>query len=171
MTFRAGDHVRVASINESWLLACDEEHGRVTCAGWPEGSVEAEKCTLERAATDEERIKMLENVARQCRGEWRGRSARAQLEKERTWQCSVWKAGDAPGGIAAYGAFPEDAAHSVALATALIGGWINTTRITVEVEASHGHEAQRYEFDCRVVPQVTRVMPANTDPTEEVSGG
>jgi hypothetical protein len=54
-----------APSGETWLLACDEdEYGKVFPAGWPECCAEASDCTLKRAATDEQRLKMLRDAAK-----------------------------------------------------------------------------------------------------------
>ncbi len=61
--FRAGDHVKHGPSGESWVLACDEERGRVMPAGWPESMADAADCTLTKAATERERRDMLTRVA------------------------------------------------------------------------------------------------------------
>jgi len=57
--FRAGDTVHHSPSGEDWLLAVDEERGRVQPAGWPCSMAEAADCHLIKAASDEERLAML----------------------------------------------------------------------------------------------------------------
>ena len=63
MSFRAGDSVYHRPSNERWVLALDENQGYVSWCGWPEGQARASDCDLLHAATDEERMKMLRDVA------------------------------------------------------------------------------------------------------------
>ncbi len=82
MSFRAGDHIHHGPTGEQWVLACDEENGEVICCGWPETVAAAADCSLIEAATDEERIKTLQNVAK-VRGDSGGfqmRALRAQRQ-------------------------------------------------------------------------------------------
>lgn len=85
--FRAGDIVKHGPTGETWTLACDEERDEVQWAGWPEGFAKSKDCTLIKAATDEERIEMLEmcSKSRGADGEvgWRARTAIHQLERIR----------------------------------------------------------------------------------------
>ncbi len=53
---------------ETWVLACDAYDGYVLPAGWPCSHALASDCELVRAATDEERVSMLRNVARSRSG-------------------------------------------------------------------------------------------------------
>lgn len=79
--FRAGDVVSVKTINEKWVLACDEEDGEVICAGWPESRTPTSNVELVRAATDEQRLQMLRDVAqRRDASSTRERRAKRQLE-------------------------------------------------------------------------------------------
>lgn len=82
MTFRAGDGVYHRPSEETWVLAADQDGDEVVCAGWPESFAKASDCELKRAATDEERLKMLTQVAEGCAGQSRGRLARHQLAAE-----------------------------------------------------------------------------------------
>jgi len=61
--FRAGDRVKHRPTGEVWILATDEDDGRVMPAGWPECQAMASDCELVEAATDEKRIRMLIRVA------------------------------------------------------------------------------------------------------------
>lgn len=72
MSFRANDAVLHAPSGETWVLAADERHGEVVCAGWPESIARAEDCSIVRVSTDEGRLAMLMNVAEHggLRGSW-----------------------------------------------------------------------------------------------------
>ena len=61
--FRAGDHVQHFGSGETWVLACDQEGDEVVPAGWPESCAPAAHCRLVKAATDDERRKMLEEAS------------------------------------------------------------------------------------------------------------
>jgi hypothetical protein len=78
--FRADDHVHHGPSGEDWVLACDEENGEVIPAGWPEGIAKAADCMLLRAATDAQRLDMLQNVVRGGRGGPRYSRAQRQLD-------------------------------------------------------------------------------------------
>jgi hypothetical protein len=71
-TFRAGDHIHHAPTGEDWLLAADERDGRVICCAWPEALGNASDCTLVRAVSDEDHVKVLRAVAEHdgLRGVW-----------------------------------------------------------------------------------------------------
>lgn len=60
---RAGDTIKRKTDGQEFSVACDEEHGRVYTAGWPEASEDMELYDISKRATDEERIKMLEGVS------------------------------------------------------------------------------------------------------------
>ena len=79
MTFRDADLVHHTPSGEDWILAVDEEHGRVMPAGWPESMAEAKDCTLFKAATDDERDKMLVSFAGMAGSDLRTCWARRQL--------------------------------------------------------------------------------------------
>jgi hypothetical protein len=72
---------------ETWILANDEENGRVQPCGWPETLANSEDCILIKAATDEKRIEMLKTWAAEGKG-WehekdsRTRTARRQISLE-----------------------------------------------------------------------------------------
>lgn len=76
--FRAGDIVNHRKSGENWLLACDEFDGYVMPSGWPESAEPANSCDLVKAATDEERVAMLEEVSK-SKG-LRAARAKAQLD-------------------------------------------------------------------------------------------
>lgn len=83
MPFRAGDEVHHVS-GETWVLACDQQGNDIMPAGWPETLAKATHCRLVKAATDEERLKMLRAAAasrpdRDRDGSRRQRMAVAQL--------------------------------------------------------------------------------------------
>lgn len=80
--FRAGDIVLHKPSGEEWQLACDEDRGEVLPCGWPACIAEAADCTLAKAATDDERTKML--------SEWAGGHSRNLFDirvvlAERQW--------------------------------------------------------------------------------------
>lgn len=84
--FRAGDTVQVFDLKgipwEVWVLAVDEDdQGYVTCAGWPESSVKANRCKLIEASTDKKRIEMLSKVAKHQGYSYRSSLAKTQLSK------------------------------------------------------------------------------------------
>lgn len=78
-TFRAGDHIHHAPTGEDWLLAADEHEGRVICCAWPEALGNASDCTLVRAVSDEDHVKVLRAVAEHdgLRGVWARRDLAA----------------------------------------------------------------------------------------------
>jgi hypothetical protein len=59
---RAGDEFEIPSIGETWVAACDEDRGMVYAAGWPCSRIASARCRVITAATDAERIDMLDNV-------------------------------------------------------------------------------------------------------------
>ncbi len=62
------------------VLACDQDLDKIVCCGWPESIANASDCTMVKAATTDERIQMLRQVAKSCDGQYRGNLARRQLE-------------------------------------------------------------------------------------------
>ena len=62
--FRAGDIVLHGPTGEEWILAVDQFGASVMPCGWPETVAEARDCSLVNAATDEERVKQLEETGR-----------------------------------------------------------------------------------------------------------
>ena len=84
--YRAGDVVRHGPTCETWVLACDEEDGRVLPAGYPECTAAAADCELVTAATDVDRVEMLRRVAHATGGHgasYRTSLAAEQFAKER----------------------------------------------------------------------------------------
>lgn len=79
---RAGDTVYHMPSKETWVLAADEEDGRVICCGWPETIAKASDCELREAATDTYRIKMLQDVAAGPRPSARTSWAKRCLDRE-----------------------------------------------------------------------------------------
>jgi hypothetical protein len=77
--FQAGDRVYCVAYDEEWLLALDEERGRVVPAGWPMARVDWQHVTLVEASTEEGRLTMLREVA-ECSCPYRAPIARRQLE-------------------------------------------------------------------------------------------
>jgi hypothetical protein len=85
--FRAGDAVHHIPSGEDWLLATDEENGRVQACGWPESMADAKDCQLIAPATFRERLDMLKTWAAEGKGyeherDSRTRAARRQLSSE-----------------------------------------------------------------------------------------
>lgn len=80
VAFRAGDTVKHQPSGEVWMLACDQSHGDVLPAGWPETLAKATDCELVESATDDERLEMLTNVAKANAG-LRSGLAREQLSE------------------------------------------------------------------------------------------
>lgn len=86
-SFRAGDAVHHAPSGEDWLLATDEENGKVQACGWPESMAEAKDCQLLEPASDSKRLDMLKTWAAESKGyeherDSRTRAARRQLSSE-----------------------------------------------------------------------------------------
>ena len=82
--FRAGDIVNHSPSGEAWILANDEDNGRVMPCGWPESMAEAKDCTIVKAATDDERMDMLRKwSALGSDKDSRARGARWQLSNEK----------------------------------------------------------------------------------------
>jgi len=77
--FRAGDYVHHAPSGANWVLGVDEEDGRVMPCGWPEPLANAKHCTLIKAATDGERMQMLQHFADSREVDIRTLTARRQL--------------------------------------------------------------------------------------------
>lgn len=85
--FRAGDTVHHKPSSENWILATDEENGRVQACGWPESMASAKDCRLIEAATDDQRLSMLNEWAKTGKGceherDSRTRAARRQISSE-----------------------------------------------------------------------------------------
>ena len=83
-SFRAADIVHHVPSEEDWVLAIDEENGRVQPCGWPNTTADAKDCTLTTAATDEHRLVMLQKWAAMGKGyenerDSRTRTARRQV--------------------------------------------------------------------------------------------
>lgn len=74
---RAGDAVLHRPSGEKWLVATDEDDGMFYAAGWPETRAHAEHCEIVRTATDEQRLKMLEQAAT---GRWSPRQSLADYQ-------------------------------------------------------------------------------------------
>lgn len=66
-TFRAGDHVHHKPSNENWVVACDEEGGKIMPSGWPCCLADAADCSLLKAATDAERLETLQGHAKETK--------------------------------------------------------------------------------------------------------
>lgn len=59
---RTGDTVKHAPSGERWLVAWADDASLSPC-GWPESIARVSDCTLIKAATDEEYIKLLREIA------------------------------------------------------------------------------------------------------------
>jgi len=86
-SFRAGDTVHHTPSGEDWLLATDEENGKVQACGWPESMDDAKDCKILEPASDSERMDMLKKWAAEGKGyeherDSRTRAARRQLSSE-----------------------------------------------------------------------------------------
>ena len=92
-SFRAADSVRHEPSGEEWLLATDEENGRVQPWGWPESMAEAKDCQLIEPATDQERLDMLKTWAAEGKGYEHERDSRTRAARR---QLSGGKASAAP---------------------------------------------------------------------------
>lgn len=84
---RAADIVHHAPSGDDWVLAVDEENGRVQPCGWPPTMADAKDCTLTTPATAEHRIVMLDEWAAEGKGyeherDSRTRAARRQISSE-----------------------------------------------------------------------------------------
>jgi hypothetical protein len=78
---RAGDVVRtIREPIEDWVLACDEDRGRIMPAGWPSTIVDVAEVELVTSATDEQREKMLRDCAEMTTPDPRRSLAQRQLE-------------------------------------------------------------------------------------------
>jgi hypothetical protein len=85
--FRAADIVHHAPSGEDWVLAVDEENGRVQPCGWPPTMADAKDCTLTTPATDAHRREMLlewghARHGNDHQGDSRTRTARRQISSE-----------------------------------------------------------------------------------------
>jgi hypothetical protein len=85
--FRAADIVHHAPSGEDWVLAVDEENGRVQPCGWPPTMADSKDCKLTTPATAEHRIVMLQEWAKEGKGyeherDSRTRAARRQISSE-----------------------------------------------------------------------------------------
>ncbi len=87
MSFHAGDFIFHRPSGEEWVLACDEDQGDVICCGWPESYARAADCDLKEAASDAERLRILELAAKSRNDHGgttrRSRTAHFQLTGER----------------------------------------------------------------------------------------
>ena len=80
--FRAGDVVRHIALDQEWLLACDEEHGRIAACGWPESWNRVEEVELVEEASDDVRLGRLRETAAMKGNDSRAAAAQRQLAAE-----------------------------------------------------------------------------------------
>lgn len=73
-----GDHVRHGPTGEDWIVAC-VIGDKLSWCGWPEGMADLADCTLTCKATDEERDKLLHDLARINSADHRCRYAQRRL--------------------------------------------------------------------------------------------
>ena len=78
--FRAGDTVKHGPSGETWTLACDQERDWVMPAGWPESFGRASDCVLVKAASDADRLEMLDLVSQHSERSYRSALASRQRE-------------------------------------------------------------------------------------------
>lgn len=80
LPYRAGDVIRVPSIDEEWLVAyADRTH--VWCLGWPLSGVRHDECELVEKASDERHVELLKEIASSRSGDIRTSHARYELER------------------------------------------------------------------------------------------
>lgn len=77
--FRAGDVVRQVADGEEWLLACDEENGHVLPLGWPCSREPVDSIELVKAASDDDRMRWLRELAARTDNDPRTLAAKRQL--------------------------------------------------------------------------------------------
>jgi len=63
LIFRAGDIVYHAPTGEEWVVAY-VSGDRLAWCGWPEGEAALSDCTLVKACTDDEHLRILRDMAR-----------------------------------------------------------------------------------------------------------
>ena len=78
VTIDTADIVRHGPTGEDWTVAFVQD-GKLAWCGWPEGFADLADCTLVKAATDDERKSLLEDMARIDGNDSRGRYARWRL--------------------------------------------------------------------------------------------
>jgi len=81
---RAADIVRHDPSGEDWVLAVDEENGRVQPCRWPPTIADAKDCTLSTPATDEQRLVMLADWTDEHERDLRTHTARRQISSANT---------------------------------------------------------------------------------------
>lgn len=77
-TIDTGDAVKHGPSGETWTVAY-VRNGRLAWVGWPEGEADLKDCTLVQKATDEQRMKLLKQMADMSNGA----DARARYARER----------------------------------------------------------------------------------------
>lgn len=76
------DTVKHLPTDEEWLVAC-VIGDKLSWCGWPEGSANLSDCQLIKAATEDERYKLLEEIAQIDGSDHRQRYAEKRLEEMR----------------------------------------------------------------------------------------
>ena len=93
---RAGDVVTHRPSGETWVLATDEEDGRVYPCGWPETMANATDCDWTGRAPADDRITMLRQAAGvRDEGSVRRAVARRQLRRHTETLAEVLRAANA----------------------------------------------------------------------------
>lgn len=80
MKIDTGDTVKHGPTGESWVVAYVEDN-RLAWCGWPPGWAELSDCTLVRKASEEQRIALLEKMAKSGRNDRRTRYAKWRLRE------------------------------------------------------------------------------------------
>ena len=60
---KTGDHVKHGPTGETWIVAFVEDNWLHWC-GWPEGCANLNDCELIKSASESERLKLLEQMAK-----------------------------------------------------------------------------------------------------------
>lgn len=82
MVIRCGDSVEHGPTGQTWLVAhVDGDH--LTWCGWPDGEAMLSDCTLVRSCSDDEHLKLLNEIAKSSAGR-RARVAQTTLAAMRT---------------------------------------------------------------------------------------
>lgn len=105
--FRAADIVHHTPSGEDWVLAVDEENGRVQPCGWPETMADAKDCTLITLATDEHRIEMLKEWAKAGKGYEHERDSRTRAARWQLTCCCETPGYDGTGGYVCNTCYPN----------------------------------------------------------------
>jgi hypothetical protein len=78
MEIDTGDTVLHKPTGETWTVAYVQD-GHLSWCGWPEGTAEVSDCELVKAASDDDRMSLLQQMSRMDGNDARGRYARWRL--------------------------------------------------------------------------------------------